>query len=67
MWRTRRSIVAGDVRRPPDHLAEPVVGRSRDPAAIGHRFQVLEDQTHGLDAPGEDRVADEGLNPFDER
>ena len=65
MWWASRSIVAGDVRRTKDHLAEFSVGRSREPAAFHHRFQILEDQAHGLGAAGEDRVADEGLDPFD--
>jgi hypothetical protein len=60
-----RSIGAGDVRRTKDHLAESSVGRLREPAAFHHRFQILEDQAHGLGAAGEDRVADEGLDPFD--
>ena len=65
MWWASRSIVAGDVRRTKDHLAESSVGRLREPAAFHHRFQILEDQTYGLGAAREDRVADKSLDPFD--
>ena len=60
------SVLAGEVRRSQDHLAEPAVGRLRDSAAFDHRFQVLEDEIHGLVAPREDRVAHESLDPFDD-
>ena len=60
------SVLAGEVRRSQDHLAEPSVGRLRDPAAFHHRFQVLEDEIHGLVAPREDRVAHESLDPIDD-
>jgi hypothetical protein len=55
------------VRRTQDHLAEPPVGRLADLAASPERFQVVEDETHGLVAPREDRVADESLDPLYDR
>jgi hypothetical protein len=54
------------VRRMQDHLAEPPVGRLADLAASLQRFQVVEDEIHGLVAPREDRVADVCLDPFDD-
>ena len=54
------------MRRTQDHLAEPPVGRLADLAASLQRFQVVEDEIHGLVAPREDRVADESLDPFDD-
>ena len=54
------------MRRTQDHLAEPSVRRLMELAAFHHRFQVLEDEIHGLVAPREDRVADESLDPFDD-
>ena len=54
------------MRRTPDHLAEPPVGRLADLAASLQRFQVVEDEIHGLVAPREDGVADESLDPFDD-
>ena len=53
------------MRRMQDHLAEPPVGRLADLAASLQRFQVVEGEIHGSVAPREDRVADEGLDPFD--
>ena len=53
------------MRRTQDHLAEPPVGRLADLAAALQRFQVIEDETHGMVAPRENRVADESLDPFD--
>ena len=55
-----------EVRRTQDHLAETPVGRLGDLAASLQRFQVVEDEIHGLVAPREDRVADESLDPFDD-
>ena len=54
------------MRRTQDHLAEPPVYRLADLAASLQRFQVVEDEIHGLVAPREDRVADVCLDPFDD-
>ena len=61
-----RPATGDDVRRSQDHLAKPSVGRLADLAGLLQRFQVVEDEIHGLVAPREDRVADEGLDPFDD-
>jgi hypothetical protein len=61
-----RSATGDDVRRTQDHLAEPPVRRLADLAASLQRFQVVEDEIHGLIAPREDRVADDNLDPFDD-
>ena len=42
------------------------VFRNPDLAASLHRFQVIEDEIHGLVATREDRVADVCLDPFDD-
>ena len=52
------------MRRTHDHLAEPPIGRPADLAASLQRFQIIEDEIHGLVAPSEDGVADDGLDPF---
>jgi hypothetical protein len=55
------------VRRTQDHLAEPPVGRLADLAASLQRFQLVEDEIHGLVAPRKDRVVDESLDPLYDR
>ena len=62
-----RSAAGDHVRRTQDHPAEPPVGRLTDLAASLQRFQVVEDEAQGLVAPREDGVADESLDPFDDR
>ena len=54
------------MRRTQDQLAKPPVGRLADLAALLQRFQVIEDEAHGLVAPREDGVGDESLDPFDD-
>src|SRR5262245_11917484 len=61
-----RSATGDDVRRTQDHLAEPPVGRLADLAASLQRFQVIEDEIHGLVAPREGGVAYESLDSFDD-
>src|SRR4051794_35427246 len=65
--RSGRSATGDDVRRTQDHLAESPVGRLADLAASLQRCEVVEDETHGLVAPCEDRVADESLDPLYDR
>jgi hypothetical protein len=54
------------VRRTQGHPAELPVGRLADLAASLQRFQLVKDAIHGHVAPCEDRVADEGLDAFNE-
>jgi hypothetical protein len=50
----KASMVAGEVRRSQDHLAEPSVGQLAALAVLHHRFLVVEDEIHGLVAPRAD-------------
>jgi hypothetical protein len=61
------ALLAEEVRRSQNHLAEPTLGPLMDSAAIHHRFQVVEDEIHGLVAPREDRMANDSLDTFDNR
>jgi hypothetical protein len=61
--RRKPSIVAGEVRRCQDHLAEPSARHLADLAALHDCFHVVEDEIHGLVAPRENGVVDESIDP----
>ena len=62
----KRSIVAGEVGRAQNHLAEHSVRRLADLMGAGPGLQVVQDGFHDAIAPREDRMTDEVLDPFDD-